>query len=240
MRIISGQFKGHKFYPPADKWPTRPTTDISKEGLFNILQNEIDFDDCRMLDLFGGTGNHSFEFISRGCEDVTYVDKYRPAVQFVKKQCAQWEICNRIKIYSMDVKQFIKRFGDDPFDYIFAGPPYPLPWLDIIPDLIMEYKILNKEGLLVLEHNPNHNFETHSQYDQSRKYGKTIFSFFRWECQPGCTPYKSDINCDRPDIPISIDRHPMVQLRTRRILLRSLLSPHLSARHHRHSHHLPL
>lgn len=86
MRIIGGKFKGRKFYPPADNWPTRPTTDFAKEGLFNILNNRLDFQATVMLDLFGGTGNHSYEFISRGCEDVTYVDKFGGCVFFVKKR----------------------------------------------------------------------------------------------------------------------------------------------------------
>jgi len=178
MRIISGQFRGHKFHPPADKWPTRPTTDISKEGLFNILQNRLDFDDVRMLDLFGGTGNHCFEFISRGCKDVTYVDKYKPAISFVKTQSVKWNIDQFMSIFSMDVKQFIKRYDGKPFDYIFAGPPYPLPWLNTIPDLIFEYEILNTDGLFVMEHNPNHNFENHPRFVENRTYGQTIFSFF--------------------------------------------------------------
>ena len=87
MRIIGGEFKGRKFIPPAKNWPTRPTTDFAKEGLFNILQNRLDFSETKFLDLFGGTGNHSYEFISRGCTDVTYVDKFPGCVAFVKKDC---------------------------------------------------------------------------------------------------------------------------------------------------------
>jgi 16S rRNA (guanine(966)-N(2))-methyltransferase RsmD len=179
MRIISGIFKGHKFHPPADKWPTRPTTDISKEGLFNMLQNQLDFAHIRMLDLFGGTGNHSFECISRGCEDVTYVDKHKPAVAFVKKQAREWNISDYLTIYLKDVKRFVLDHNSiPPFDYVFAGPPYPLPWLDEIPDLIFNSDILAKQGLFVMEHNPDHNFENHPHFVKSRNYGQTIFAFF--------------------------------------------------------------
>ncbi|RMF27098.1 MAG: hypothetical protein D6765_07975, partial [Bacteroidetes bacterium] len=80
MRIISGKFKGRRFHPPARNWPTRPTTDYAREGLFNVLQNHFDFESLRVLDLFGGTGSHSYEFISRGCRDVTYVDRHGPCV----------------------------------------------------------------------------------------------------------------------------------------------------------------
>ena len=178
MRIISGKFRGHRFHPPADKWPTRPTTDISKEGLFNILQNRLDFEDIKMLDLFGGTGNHGFEFISRGCQDVTYVDKHRPAIKFVKKQIAHWQIEDQMNVLLMDVKRFIRHADKNQFDYIFAGPPYPLPWLDTIPDLIFQHELLATGGLFVMEHNPDHNFIDHNHFKQARNYGQTIFAFF--------------------------------------------------------------
>ena len=177
MRIIGGQFKGRKFYPPADKWPTRPTTDYAKEGLFNILYNRYDFDELKVLDLFGGTGNHSYEFISRGCEDVTYVDKFGPCVQFVKETAKKLEIEEKIKIFRADVFKFIKKTQEQ-YDYIFAGPPYGLPTLETIPDLIFEYQLLKEGGLFVLEHNPNHNFAKHPNLTEVRNYGKTIFSFF--------------------------------------------------------------
>ncbi len=177
MRIISGRFKGRKFYPPADKWPTRPTTDYAKEGLFNILQNQLNFPDEQFLDLFGGTGNHSYEFISRGCNDVTYVDKHGPAVAFVKKVAAELGIDDKIKIVKDDVARFIKS-SNRSYSYIFAGPPYPLPWLNTIPDLIFASSLLKKDGLFVLEHNPEHNFTNHPNFVTSRNYGTTIFSFF--------------------------------------------------------------
>lgn len=177
MRIISGIFKGRKFYPPADKWPTRPTTDYAKEGLFNILQNRLEFSETKFLDLFGGTGNHSYEFISRGCTNVTYVDKHGPCIAFVKKLSKELEIEDKITIVKEDVSKFIKTTSLS-FDYIFAGPPYPLPWLDAIPDLIFSTQILKSDGLFVLEHNPEHNFTNHPNFASRRNYGTTIFSFF--------------------------------------------------------------
>ncbi|MEY3321597.1 MAG: hypothetical protein RLZZ417_1180 [Bacteroidota bacterium] len=178
MRIISGKFKGRRFNPPADKWPTRPTTDIAKEGLFNMLGNLIDFENTRFLDLFGGTGSHSYEFISRGCTSVTYVDKFPPCVQFVKDMAKQLAIEPFIQIYKDDIFKFIPR-NKEKFDYIFAGPPYGLVNLDSIPDLIFRYEVLAEEGIFVLEHNPNHQFKEHSSFWQMRNYGETQFSFFR-------------------------------------------------------------
>lgn len=177
MRIISGKFKGRRFHPPADHWPTRPTTDYAKEALFNILNNLLDFESVKALDLFGGTGSHSYEFISRGCEDVTYVDKFADAVRFVRRTAAQLGIEPHLKIYQMDVFRFIEH-ATMQWDYIFAGPPYALPTIDTIPDKIFEKNLLLPGGLFVLEHNPHHDFLNHPHLSDVRNYGKTIFSFF--------------------------------------------------------------
>lgn len=179
MRIIGGEFKGRRFYPPADKWPTRPTTDFAKEGLFNILQNQIDFDEVKMLDIFGGTGNHCFEAISRGCRDVTYVDKHGPCHKFVQSLAKDLDVEDYIKTIRYDVQKFIPKC-EESFDYIFAGPPYPLPWLDQIPSMIFKTSILKEDGLFVLEHNPNHDFQNSQYFESVRTYGSTHFAFFRW------------------------------------------------------------
>ena len=178
MRIVGGDLKGRRFSPPAKKWPTRPTTDFSKEGLFNILQNRIYFDEVKVLDLFGGSGNHCYEFISRGCEDVTYVDKFGGAVAFVKKTVEELEISDHITIIKTDVFKFL-RTVQHKYDYIFADPPYEMPIIDDIPDEIFKYNLLNESGLFVMEHNPNHDFKDHEHYTEQRKYGSTIFSFFK-------------------------------------------------------------
>jgi 16S rRNA (guanine(966)-N(2))-methyltransferase RsmD len=177
MRIIGGEFKSRRFNPPAKNWPTRPTTDFAKEGLFNILQNTIDFTSIKMLDLFGGTGSHCYEFISRGCNDATYVDKFGGCVAFVKRTAQSLGIGSRIRIVKADVFKYVKGCKEK-YDYIFAGPPYPLPNLDEIPDLIFDNGLLSEGGIFVLEHNPNHDFSSHPQFSKSRNYGTTIFSFF--------------------------------------------------------------
>ncbi|MBP7184374.1 MAG: RsmD family RNA methyltransferase [Saprospiraceae bacterium] len=177
MRIIGGKFKGRKFYPPADKWPTRPTTDYAKEGLFNILNNRLDFEEVKILDLFGGTGSHSYEFISRGCKNVTYVDKFYGCVNFVQKISKELNIESQLHIVKSDVFSFIhKNVGQ--YDYIFAGPPYPLKEIDKIPDLIFENNMLLEEGFFVLEHDNTHNFSEHPHFVEVRNYSKTLFSFF--------------------------------------------------------------
>jgi len=154
------------------------TTDFAKEGLFNILQNRIEFQDIEVLDLFGGTGSHSYEFISRGCKSVTYVDQHGPCIAFVKRMSVELKVEEFVHIIKEDVKKFVQS-GRHSYDYIFAGPPYPLPWLDEIPDLIFTHNLLNQEGTFVLEHNPSHNFTKHPNFVESRNYGTTIFSFFK-------------------------------------------------------------
>lgn len=178
MRIIGGRFKGRRFDPPADNWPTRPTTDYAKEALFNILNNLLDFESTRVLDLFGGTGSHSYEFISRGCNDVTYVDKFPHAVRFVRLTAQKLGIEAQLKIFQMDVFRFIQN-TDGQWDYIFAGPPYALPTIDTLPDLVLGHNLLAPDGIFVLEHNPHHDFLSHPNLTDVRKYGKTILSFFK-------------------------------------------------------------
>jgi 16S rRNA G966 N2-methylase RsmD len=139
--------------------------------------NRISFSETKMLDLFGGTGNHSYEFISRGCTDVTYVDKFPGCVAFVKKTAAELEIKEYIRVVRSDVFRFIRDTGES-YDYIFAGPPYPLPNLDSIPNEVFSHRLLNPGGMFVMEHNPNHDFKRHPNYLEERHYGKTIFSIF--------------------------------------------------------------
>ncbi|HFA48101.1 MAG TPA: methyltransferase domain-containing protein [Bacteroidetes bacterium] len=177
MRIVSGQFKGRRFHPPADKWPTRPTTDFAKEGLFNILANQLDFAGLKVLDLFAGTGNLSYEFISRGCTDLTYVERFRGCVKFAEQTAKTLDIEPLIKIVRSDVFKFIKRTPEQ-FDFIFADPPYDLPSIDTIPDLVFEHQLLKENGWFVLEHGPKNDYQEHPHFVHKRKYGHTVFSFF--------------------------------------------------------------
>lgn len=177
MRIIGGKFGGRRFNPPAKNWPTRPTTDISKEALFNIINNNFDFEDLKVLDLFCGTGNHTYEFISRGTTDVTSVDKFYGCIQFVNETAKKLDIQDYVNIVKSDVFKFIK-YSKVKYDYIFAGPPYGLKTMDTIPDLIFEKEMVKEDGWFVMEHNPNHNYEDHPNFDFSRNYGQTIFSVF--------------------------------------------------------------
>ena len=174
MRIIGGTHKGLKFTPPKNI-PARPTTDIAKEGLFNIINNNFYFDSLKALDLFGGTGSISYELASRGCSDITTVELDKRSVAFIQKTTKFMDF--PINIIRLDVFKFIKKTTDK-YDFIFAGPPYPLSNLDTIPDLIFEKELLAPNGWLVLEHNPHHNFDKHPYFIRQRNYGTTIFTIF--------------------------------------------------------------
>lgn len=178
MRIIGGEFKGRRFTPPAKNWPTRPTTDYAKEALFNIITNTLDFESLKVLDLFGGSGSLSYEFISRGCNEVTYIDSFPGCIKFVKETAKKLGIESKIRIFKSDVLKFIDRNGEQ-FDFIFADPPYAMAGIDSIPDRIFKNNLLKENGWFVMEHNSNHNFKDHPHCFDSRNYGKTLFSFFK-------------------------------------------------------------
>lgn len=176
MRIIGGEHGGRKFNPPTKMPYTRPTTDIAKEGLFNVLQHNLDFEQIRTLDLFGGTGSISYELASRGVSDLTIVEKDVSMYEFIKKTATALRIEN-IKIIKMDVFKYINNCLEK-FDFIFAGPPYALTAIDDLPKIIFEKQMLNKDGWFVLEHTPRNDYKSFAYYKTERNYGSTIFSTF--------------------------------------------------------------
>lgn len=176
MRIIGGEHGGRRFNPPTHMPYTRPTTDIAKEGLFNMLQHKLDFSLIRSLDLFGGTGSISYELASRGVTDLTIVEKDIQMYQFVKKTAESLSLEN-LKVIKSDVFKFIQHCQEQ-FDFIFAGPPYALQTIDELPKLIMEKKLVKEGGIFVLEHTPRNDYQNSPFYHTERNYGTTVFSFF--------------------------------------------------------------
>lgn len=176
MRIIGGEHGGRKFNPPTKMPHTRPTTDIAKEGLFNIIQNNLDFEKLKTMDLFGGTGSISYELASRGVPDVTIVEKDNAMYEFIKKTSASLGLEN-VNIVKMDVFRFLQHCADK-FDLIFAGPPYALTNIDELPKIIFEKQLLNKNGWFVLEHTPKNDYKSFPFYKTERNYGTTVFSVF--------------------------------------------------------------
>ena len=167
---------GRKIHPPAKMPYTRPTTDIAKEGLFNIIHNQLDIEGMKTLDLFGGTGSISYELASRGAADLTIVEKDTTMYEFIKKTSDTLRIEN-IKPVKMDVFKFISQCTDK-FDFIFAGPPYALTTIDELPKLIFEKQLLADKGWFVLEHTPRNDYKNFPYYKTEKNYGTTIFSIF--------------------------------------------------------------
>lgn len=175
MRIVSGKYKGRRLELPKN-FKARPTTDFAKENLFNILSNFISWEDVNALDLFGGTGSISFELVSRGCNSVICVEKYPPNYSFIEKTKKLLE-AEQPRIVKGDVFKFLS-FGKDKFDFIFADPPYDLEHLASVPEIILEKKLLKKDGVFVMEHSKDYSFDTLPLFKEKRVYGSVNFSIF--------------------------------------------------------------
>ena len=176
MRVIGGELGGRRVNPPAQMPHTRPTTDIAKEGLFNILENNITIQGIKTLDLFGGTGSISYELASRGAAHLTIIEKDRKMHDFISKTSQALGIKNMV-IFQADVFRYMQTCTET-FDFIFAGPPYALATIDQIPKIVYEKKLLKPGGWFVLEHTPRNNYEAYPDFVTERNYGTTIFSIF--------------------------------------------------------------
>lgn len=177
MRIIGGKLKGIRMSAPASL-PVRPTTDMAKEALFNILYNTYDFESCDVLDLFSGTGNISIEFASRGINHVTAVDKHSGCIFWVKSVIERYEL-PQITLHKADVFKFLEQETKS-YQIIFADPPYDLLNIPLIPQLVAKNKLLTENGLLVVEHPSLLKLKDQPGYTETRRYGNSSFSFFNY------------------------------------------------------------
>jgi 16S rRNA (guanine966-N2)-methyltransferase len=176
MRIISGSHRGRQIHPPHNL-PVRPTTDMAKESLFNVLNNLVDFEEITALDLFAGTGNISYEFFSRGAKEVMAVEIDRKCVNFIEKTC-RLLTADCLTVFQSDVFHFLKH-PFSTYDIIFADPPYDMEHLEELPDLVFNGEVLDPDGIFILEHSKRFRFEDHPFFDQQRTYGNVNFTFFR-------------------------------------------------------------
>lgn len=176
MRIISGTHKGKRLTAPK-KLPVRPTTDFAKEGLFNMLHHRLHFTEITMLDLFSGTGNIAFEFASRGCEQITSVDSHYACVSYIQKIAE--ELNFPITTIKADVFKYLEK-SQHPFDVIFADPPYAFTQEDLqnIVGNVFQNNLLEPDGILIIEHSKHLDISNLPHFDNSRRYGGSVFSFF--------------------------------------------------------------
>ncbi len=177
MRIIAGKYRSRRIAPPKNL-PVRPTTDRARESLFNILNNLVEFEEIKALDLFSGTGAVSFELISRGCRQVTAVDHNKQCTTWIKKAARDFQM-DDIRVVPADVFRFMNHRGEK-YDLIFADPPYSLENLPEISRYVFENKLLNENGWLVVEHPKEIDFSGQPYFHSHRKYGKVNFSFFHF------------------------------------------------------------
>lgn len=176
MRIITGRYKGRRFDIPRT-FKARPTTDFAKENIFNVINGYTDWEETTALDLFAGTGSISLELLSRGCPQVVSVEKDRDHARFISQCMEEIGTENHVLIKG-DVFRFLKSCHQL-FDLVFADPPYALPELSTIPDLIFQYGLLEEDGLLVFEHGKHDDFSTHPHFLEHRSYGSVNFTLFK-------------------------------------------------------------
>lgn len=181
MRIISGKYKGRRIMPPKNL-PVRPTTDMSKEALFNILNNHFNFSELKILELFAGTGSISYEFASRGSAPIVCVDADMGCINFIKKTAKEFEF--DITALKSDVFKFLEKHTGN-YDIIFADPPYGMEQKEFekIVELIFENELLDEEGMLVVEHSKYTKLENMANFSFQKSYGGSVFSFFEFETE---------------------------------------------------------
>lgn len=176
MRIIRGKYGRRRFDVPHNI-TARPTTDFARENIFNVIENLRDPEDCSVLDLFAGTGAISFEFLSRGCREVTAVEMAAIQARFIKSVAEKLGDTN-LKVVRGDVFRFIET-ASRPYDIVFADPPYDHPRFGEIAGLVLNSRLLAPGSIFILEHSKAFDFSSLPQFDQHRQYGSVNFSIFR-------------------------------------------------------------
>lgn len=183
MRIVSGKFKGRRIFPPKNL-PVRPTTDMSKEALFNVLNNHFNLSGLKVLDLFAGTGNISFEFASRGSDNITSVDADFGCIKFIKQVASEFDF--NIAAIKSDVFKFLEK-NTSTYDIIFADPPYGLDQqtFEKIITMVFERELLAQDGMMVVEHSKYTKMGQLEHFSFQKNYGGSFFSFFEFESESG-------------------------------------------------------
>jgi 16S rRNA (guanine966-N2)-methyltransferase len=179
MRIISGKYKGRRLVAPK-KLPVRPTTDMCKESLFNILNNYFNLHGLKVLDLFSGTGNISYEFASRGAGPITSIDGNMGCVNFIKKTALELDL--DISVIKSDVFKFLEK-SKATYDIIFADPPYDIGQenFEKIIQEIFKNELLDEDGMLIVEHSKHTLLNHMTNFSFSKSYGGSVFSFYEFD-----------------------------------------------------------
>lgn len=175
MRIIRGRYQRRHIIAP-NNLPVRPTTDMAKESLFNIIENYYDFEHLSVLDLFAGTGNISYEFVSRGSQKVVAVDQDAKCVRFIRETANKLKM-DELVVINSDVFRFLGS-QKSAYDIVFADPPYDCQEYDALIRMVFEHHLLKENGIFILEHDKHLHFDDHEHFMEQRRYGKVNFTFF--------------------------------------------------------------
>ncbi|HIP32143.1 MAG TPA: 16S rRNA (guanine(966)-N(2))-methyltransferase RsmD [Crocinitomicaceae bacterium] len=176
MRIIRGKYKT-RYYKVPKSFPSRPTTDFAKEGLFNILEHQYMGNDMEVLDLCAGTGNISIEFLSRECGTVVAVDNNYNCIRYIKSMGAKFDCNDKLSAVKSDVLKFLNK-SEKQFDLIFADPPYAYKHHAEIAEIVFQKNKLKEDGVLIIEHGKETSLENITHFQFMRTYGNVHFSFF--------------------------------------------------------------
>ncbi len=175
MRIIRGKYGRRRFDVPGNI-SARPTTDFARENIFNVLDNMIDLEGATALDLFAGTGAISFEFLSRGCAEVTAVEKASVQYNFIRKVAQQLN-ATTLRLGRGAALRFVETCTAT-FAVIFADPPYDMPGFGEVPGAILGSRMLKPGTIVIVEHNRTHDFSALPGFREHRSYGSVNFSIF--------------------------------------------------------------
>jgi 16S rRNA (guanine966-N2)-methyltransferase len=177
VRVISGKFKSRRFSVPKG-FPSRPTTDFAKEGLFNLLENRLDLDGVEVLDLFAGTGNIGLEFLSRGAQKVTAVDQNFKCVRHIFALSKQLDIASNLDVVKSECLQFVSSTKGT-FDIVFADPPYDYKGHHTLYEEILKNHLAKNDGLVIIEHGRQTSFDKVEGFMFLKTYGNVYFSFLK-------------------------------------------------------------
>lgn len=175
MRIIRGKYGRRRFNVPTNI-TARPTTDFARENIFNVIENIVDIEGLKCLDLFAGTGAVSFELLSRGASSVTSVEKSATQARFIEKVKRELDDRN-LHLLRTDALRFI-RDSASTFDFVFADPPYDLEGFGDIPQMVLDSKLLHPGSIFIIEHSKKYDFSSLPHFSEHRAYGSVNFSIF--------------------------------------------------------------
>jgi 16S rRNA (guanine(966)-N(2))-methyltransferase RsmD len=176
MRIITGTLKNRRITVPKGV-VTRPTTDRTKESMFNIIESRKGIEDCTILDLFSGSGNLAFEAISRGASKAVCVEQNRKCAASIEQNAQVFDIKTQIRVLTSDVWGFVNGLATS-YDLVFADPPYDYPYMGDLVDIVIQKGWLKEDGWFILEHDARHNFSQHPHCVFAKPYGRTVVSIF--------------------------------------------------------------